>query len=59
LSIEDQVREVVKVKRSANGVITDPVTLTPDAPSSTVRTLMREHNISGVPITEDGTAAPR
>jgi len=56
LSIEDQVREVVKVKRSANGVITDPVTLTPDAPSSTVRTLMREHNISGVPITEDGTA---
>jgi len=56
LSVEDQVREVVKVKRSANGVITDPVTLTPDAPSSAVRTLMREHNISGVPITIDGTA---
>lgn len=56
LSIDDQVREVVKVKRSANGVITDPVTLKPDAPSSAVRTLMREHNISGVPITVDGTA---
>ena len=56
LSVEDQVREVVKVKRSANGVIADPVTLTPDAPSSAVRTLMREHNISGVPITVDGTA---
>ena len=56
LSIDDQVREVVKVKRSANGVITDPVTLAPDAPSSAVRTLMREHNISGVPITVDGTA---
>ena len=29
LSIADQVREVVKVKRSANGVIPDPVTLPP------------------------------
>ncbi|MEE9403528.1 MAG: IMP dehydrogenase [Algisphaera sp.] len=55
LSIEDQVREVVKVKRSANGVIPDPVTLAPDAPSSEVRALMRDHNISGVPITVDGT----
>ncbi|HEX7010161.1 MAG TPA: IMP dehydrogenase [Phycisphaeraceae bacterium] len=54
LSIEEQVREVVKVKRSANGVITDPVTLPPDAPSSRVRQLMREQNISGVPITVDG-----
>ena len=32
MSIEAQVREVIKVKRSANGVITDPVTLPPDAP---------------------------
>ena len=56
LSVEDQVREVVKVKRSANGVIPDPVTLKPDAPSAEVRRLMREHNISGVPITDDGTA---
>lgn len=54
LSIEEQVREVIKVKRSANGVITDPVTLAPDAPSSRVRQLMNEQNISGVPITEDG-----
>src|SRR5690606_24533464 len=54
LSIEGQVREVVKVKRSANGVITDPVTLPPDAPSSRVRQVMSEQNISGVPITVDG-----
>jgi IMP dehydrogenase len=54
LSIEDQVREVLKVKRSANGVITDPVTLPPDAPVSAARHLMREQNISGVPITEGG-----
>jgi len=54
LSIADQAREVTKVKRSANGVIIDPVTLAPDAPASAVRTLMREHNISGVPITDNG-----
>lgn len=56
LSVEDQVREVTKVKRSANGVITDPVTLPPEAPASEVRRLMNEQNISGVPITLDGTS---
>ena len=56
LSIEDQVREVIKVKRSANGVITDPVTLPPEAPAREVRRLMEEQNISGVPITVDGTS---
>lgn len=54
LSIEAQVREVTKVKRSANGVITDPVTLPPDAKASEVRRLMEEQHISGVPITDDG-----
>ncbi|MEX0886122.1 MAG: IMP dehydrogenase [Phycisphaeraceae bacterium] len=57
LEIEQQVREVVKVKRSANGIITDPVTLAPDAPAGQVRQLMREHNISGVPVTADGSPA--
>jgi IMP dehydrogenase len=52
MSIEAQVREVIKVKRSANGVITDPVTLPPDAPVSAARTLMREQNVSGIPIVE-------
>ncbi len=56
LSIENQVREVVKVKRSANGVIRDPQTLPPDAPLSAARKLMTEYNISGVPITQDGTS---
>jgi len=54
LSIDAQVREVLKVKRSANGVITDPVTLGPDAPVSEAQRLMREQNISGVPITDTG-----
>lgn len=54
MSIEAQVREVVKVKRSANGVIRDPQTLPPDAPVTAAQQLMREQNISGVPITVDG-----
>ncbi|MBI1368785.1 MAG: IMP dehydrogenase [Planctomycetes bacterium] len=54
LTIEQQVREVVKVKRSANGIITEPQTLPPTAPVADARRLMREQNISGVPITEDG-----
>ncbi|MEM9295977.1 MAG: IMP dehydrogenase, partial [Planctomycetota bacterium] len=49
LSVEAQAREVVKVKRSANGVIAGPVTLPPDAPCAEARRLMLEQNISGVP----------
>jgi len=54
LSVNAQVREVARVKRSANGIITDPVTLGPDAPVSDARRLMLEQNISGVPITDTG-----
>ncbi len=55
LDIESQAREVAKVKRSANGVITDPITLGPDDPISRAMELMLEHNVSGFPITEDGS----
>ncbi len=54
LSIEEQAREVEKVKRSENGVIVDPITLPPDATVSEARRIMNRHNISGVPITVDG-----
>ncbi len=54
LSIEAQTREVDKVKRSENGVITDPVTLHPNDKISLARRIMDEHNISGVPIVQDG-----
>jgi IMP dehydrogenase len=54
LSIEAQAREVEKVKRSENGVITDPVTLPPSESTATARQLMSQHNISGVPIIGDG-----
>lgn len=52
LSIEQQKREVSKVKRSENGVILDPVTLTPNEPVKKARQLMDEQNVSGIPIVE-------
>ncbi|MFT5287170.1 MAG: IMP dehydrogenase [Planctomycetota bacterium] len=51
-SIEDQKAEVDKVKRSANGVILDPVTLPPNAAMSEARAIMAAQNISGLPIVE-------
>ncbi|MBL8857806.1 MAG: IMP dehydrogenase [Planctomycetes bacterium] len=50
LTVELQIREVDKVKRSANGVILDPVTLEPSATIRTAREIMARHNISGLPV---------
>lgn len=52
LTIDAQRLEVAKVKRSENGVILDPVTLTPDEPVKKARELMVEYHVSGVPIVE-------
>ncbi len=54
LDLDRQVAEVDRVKRSANGVILDPVTLKPDATAGQAKKLMREHRISGLPVVEDG-----
>ncbi|MFO0892338.1 MAG: IMP dehydrogenase, partial [Isosphaeraceae bacterium] len=54
MSIEEQTREVDKVKRSENGIIVDPITLPPDATVGEARKIMSGHNISGVPITVNG-----
>ncbi|MFM7076503.1 MAG: IMP dehydrogenase [Planctomycetaceae bacterium] len=54
LSVERQAEEVDKVKRSANGIIVDPVTLPPTATVARAREVMDQHNISGVPITTEG-----
>jgi IMP dehydrogenase len=51
MSVESQTEEVYKVKRSANGIIVDPVTLPPDVPVSRALELMEIHNVSGIPIT--------
>ena len=50
LSIADQTEEVHKVKRSANGIIINPVTLPPNAPVRKAREMMEQHNVSGIPI---------
>ena len=51
LSPEAQALEVEKVKRSENGIITDPFTLPPDESTATARRAMADYNISGIPIT--------
>src|SRR5688572_24658107 len=51
-----QAREVAKVKRSENGVINDPVTLSPGDTIAKAQTLMEQQNVSGFPVTEDGTS---
>lgn len=54
MAIPLQAREVDKVKRSENGIITDPITLTPEETVETARRIMDEHRISGIPITVNG-----
>jgi len=54
LTIEEQVREVDKVKRSENGVIVDPITLGPADSVQRARQIMQDFNISGVPIVDAG-----
>ncbi|MFB3068348.1 MAG: IMP dehydrogenase, partial [Acidobacteriota bacterium] len=52
LSIEAQVAEVEKVKRSESGMIVDPVTMQPKDRIRDVLEVMDHHKISGVPITD-------
>lgn len=52
MSIEQQANEVDMVKRSENGVITDPFYLSPDNTLLDAENLMHKYKISGVPITE-------
>lgn len=52
MSIEQQAEQVRKVKRSENGLILDPVTLTPDASIGIAIKLMRENKIGGIPIVD-------
>ncbi len=52
MSIEQQAEEVDKVKRSENGVITDPFSLSPEHYVYEANELMAKYRISGVPITE-------
>jgi IMP dehydrogenase len=52
LSIQDQAEQVDKVKRSESGMITNPVTTTPDATVAEVDDLCGQFRVSGLPVVE-------
>jgi IMP dehydrogenase len=53
MTIERQADEVDKVKRSENGVINDPITVSKDKKLSDVLSLMRKYHISGIPVVDE------
>ncbi len=52
MPMEKQAREVARVKKSESGMITDPVTVSPEQRIREVQDIMREYRISGVPVVE-------
>jgi len=54
MSIEEQARQVKKVKRAENVMITDPITINRDATVGDAMTLMNEFGIGGIPVVEKG-----
>lgn len=50
MSIEDQARQVISVKRAENGMIMDPITIHPEQTVGDVRGLMKEYNVGGIPV---------
>lgn len=53
LSIEDQAREVLKVKRAESGMVLDPITVEPTESLEHALSIMRQHDISGLPVVLD------
>ena len=54
MTIDRQVEEVDRVKRSESGMIVDPITIGPEEPLAAARALMSRYRISGVPVTKNG-----
>jgi IMP dehydrogenase len=54
MTLERQVEEVDRVKRSESGMIVDPITIGPDETIAAAQTLMSRYRISGVPVTRNG-----
>jgi IMP dehydrogenase len=52
MSVEEQARQVRMVKKFESGVISDPITVSPNTSIQDVLTLTRAHNISGVPVVD-------
>jgi len=53
-SVEEQAGDVKRVKKSEAGIVIDPITVTPDETVADILAVMRKHNISGLPVVEDG-----
>ena len=53
MSIEQQAREVRKVKKYESGVVADPICITPDTTVRKLLELTQEHHISGLPVIRD------
>jgi IMP dehydrogenase len=56
LSIEQQAKEVLKVKRAESGMVVDPVVVHPDEKLHRALELMRQHGVSGLPVVIEGRA---
>ena len=54
LSIEDQTQQVRRVKRSESGMVSDPVTVGPDATISQLDELCGHYKVSGLPVVDGG-----
>ncbi len=54
MTVEEQALEVERVKKSESGMISDPVTVSPDQRIEDALSVMRHYQISGLPVTQDG-----
>ena len=54
MDIESQAAEVLKVKKFESGVVTDPITVTPDTTIGQLKEITSNYGISGLPVVEDG-----
>ena len=52
LSIEDQAKEVSRVKRTENGIINDPITISPEVTIKEAEAIMREYGVGGLPVVD-------
>ena len=50
MTLEDQAREVSRVKKAQSGIVVDPVTITSDRKLEAALNLMRQYRISGLPV---------
>src|SRR5574341_1549699 len=59
MPVERQAAEVARVKKYESAVVSEPVTIEPEKPLAAAVALMREHNISGIPVTRQGRLVGR